>query len=140
MLTLAKTPPLAAVEEDTADLVDRLIALDSDAWQLLFDRHFGRLYSFAFVRTSDHCLAEEIAIDTFAAAARGIGSYRRTGAPIGAWLYAIARNLTATEINRRTKRPAISLWDIEMESTNAFTGFEDRTDILDAISGLTADQ
>ena len=52
--------------------VDRLKALDAAAWQDLFERHFKKMYAFAYARTGDPQAAEDIASEVFAAAAKGI--------------------------------------------------------------------
>jgi RNA polymerase sigma-70 factor (ECF subfamily) len=121
-------------------VLERLARLDAAAWQDLFNEYFRKMYSFAYVRTGDIEAAEDIAAEVFAAAARRIGSYRDTGAPIGAWLYRIARNLTADYLERRRRRPQVSLEGIELESLNWAAGLEDKNDLAAAIAALTRDQ
>jgi RNA polymerase sigma-70 factor (ECF subfamily) len=125
---------------EAAGLVPRLVALEPIAWQELFDLYFRKLYRFAYARTGDPDAAEEIASETMAAAAQGIGRYRDTGAPIGAWLYRITRNITADHLERRRRRPQASLEAVEVESPSWAPGVEDSTDIARGLAKLTREQ
>ena len=91
-----------------------LAAHDPGAWQALFDRYYRKMYSFALVRTGDVHAAEEVDVEVFVAAAKGIGRYRQTGAPFAAWLYRIARNVTADHLNWRRRRPVVPLDGIDI--------------------------
>jgi RNA polymerase sigma-70 factor (ECF subfamily) len=122
-----------------ADPVERLKELDPAAWQDLFTAFYKKMYSFAYVRTGDVEAAEDIAAEVFAAAAKGIHSYRVTGAPIGAWLYRIARNLTADHLEGRRKKPSVSLENVEVESPNWAAQLDERSDLLKGMAYLTRD-
>jgi RNA polymerase sigma-70 factor, ECF subfamily len=126
----------ARAEEPIAEL----IALNPAAWQGLFDEHFRKLHRFAYVRTGDTHLAEEIAAEVFLAAARGIKRYRDTGAPIGAWLFRICRNITADHLKRRSRRPSVSLAGIDLPALSWAPGVEDAADIARGLKRLTRDQ
>src|SRR5580765_8311379 len=108
------------------DLVERLRDLEPAAWQGLFDTYYRKMYSFAFVRTGDIQAAEDIAAEVFEAAAKGIRKYQVTGAPIGAWLYRIARNLTADHLEGRRRKPAVPIEDVELESPNWSAQLDER--------------
>jgi len=118
------------------DLVERLRELDPGAWQQLFDTYYRKMYSFAFVRTGDIQAAEDIAAEVFEAAAKGIRKYRVTGAPIGSWLYRIARNLTADHLEGRRRKSALPIDDIELESPNWSAQLDERSDLLKGMSHL----
>ena len=123
-----------------ADPLAALVAHDPQAWQDLFEGYYRKLYNFAYVRTGDVSASEEIAAEVFAAAARGISRYRPTGAPIGAWLYRIARNITADHVDRRNKRPSISLDAANLEIETAGPNIDDATDLARSVALLTPDQ
>ncbi len=140
MLSLAEsTPTFAAVRPQACDPA-RLKDLDPGAWRELFEQYFRRMYAFAYARTGDVQAAEDIAADVFAAAVKGIRHYRDTGAPIGAWLYRIARGLVADQLERRRKRPAISLDSVDVASGNWSLPLDERTDLLRSLAKLTPDQ
>jgi RNA polymerase sigma-70 factor, ECF subfamily len=131
------------LEQDTdvaAGFVQRLVELEPEAWQQLFDQEFPRMYRFAYARTGDPQLSEDIASEVFAAAVQGIARYRHTGAPIAAWLFRIARNITADHLERRRKRPQSSIDDVEIESPAFAAQVDDRTDLTRYVSKLSREQ
>lgn len=117
-----------------------LAAMDASAWRDLFEQNFRKMYNFAYVRTGDANLAEEVASEVFAAAVRGIGRYRDTGAPIAAWLYRIARNITADHLDRRRRRPQTSLDAVQVESRNWSREIEEQTDLARGLAQLPREQ
>ena len=122
--------------------IDRLKSLEASAWQELFERHFKQMYAFAYARTGDPQAAEDIASEVFAAAVKGIRGYRETGAPFSAWLYRIARNLTADHLEARRKKPAVSVegMDVEIEAGGWDVLAELRSDLRLAMTQLTREQ
>ncbi len=125
----------------SADLVDRLVALDDGAWQALYDEYFLKLRNFAYARTGDLGEAEDIASEVFAGALRGIHSYQERGAPIGAWLFRIARNTTTDHLRRRIRRPEAPLGDFDREGPGGELGsIEDRDELVRSMANLTEEQ
>lgn len=140
-LTGVRAGPLQqAGEARTDDYIAALASLNAAAWQRLFDENFPKIYRFAYARTGDANVAEEVAAETFLAAARGIGRFRFTGAPISAWLYRIARNLTVDQLEDRGKRRAVSLDGLEAEAAGWAAGVEDAADISRCLALLTREQ
>jgi RNA polymerase sigma-70 factor, ECF subfamily len=139
-LTEARAAPLPKSQPAFVEPIDALAALDAGAWQQLFERYHGKMYSFVYARTGDTSAAEEIAAEVFVAAAKGISRYRPTGAPFAAWLYRIARNLTADYLERRRKRPAISLEGLDFSAGPWHHQVEDAADIASALQKLKAEQ
>ena len=140
MLILSETREAPQATTPDFGAIELLIALDADAWQSLYQRYFRKMYSFAYVRTGDIHLSEEIASEVFAAAVRGISRYRDTGAPIGAWLYRIARNITADYVDRRAKRPVVSIDAVQLEIDGMALGIENATDLASSVARLTREQ
>jgi RNA polymerase sigma-70 factor (ECF subfamily) len=124
------------------EAVDRLKALDAAAWQDLFDQHFKKMYAFAYARTGDPQASEDIASEVFAAAARGIKAYKPTGAPFAAWLYRIARNITADHLDARRRKPSVSVEELQIEvEAEGWDGLVDlRGDLRQAMTHLTKEQ
>jgi RNA polymerase sigma-70 factor (ECF subfamily) len=123
-----------------AETIVALAAHDPAAWQNLFDEYYRKMYNFAYVRTGDTTAAEDIAADVFIAAAKGIASYKPSGAPFASWLYRIARNLTADYLESRRKRPTVALDSIDVASNAWDVGVDDATDIARALTHLTKEQ
>jgi RNA polymerase sigma-70 factor (ECF subfamily) len=139
-LTEARAGPRQQESYKAVEPIAALIALEPGPWQDLFERYFRKMYSFAYVRTGDTHLAEEIASEVFAAAARGISRYRDTGAPIGAWLYRIARNITADYVDKRARRPLVSIDAVQIETDGMALGVERAADLARGIAELTREQ
>lgn len=59
----------------------------------LYERHIERVYQFCYLRTGNHHDAEDLTARVFTRALAAIGRYEDRGAPFGAWLFRIARNL-----------------------------------------------
>jgi RNA polymerase sigma-70 factor (ECF subfamily) len=137
VLSVAELVPASeSWSASAAAFVDRLKQLDDAAWQEFFNLHFRKMYNFAFVRTGDPELAEDVASDVFAAAVKGIGAFRYTGAPLNAWLYRIARSLTADQLKRRRKKPTVPIDDVELAGDNWSPVLDDKRDLARAISKL----
>jgi RNA polymerase sigma-70 factor (ECF subfamily) len=123
-----------------SDPIAALVTLDPQAWNDLFEQYYRKMYNFAYVRTGEVDASEEIASEVFAAAARGIARYRNTGAPIGAWLYRIARNITADHIDQRRRRPSVSLEASEIEIETSSPDIDSATDLAASVALLTREQ
>lgn len=72
----------------------------------LYDTYVTPIYRFAYYRTFDRQLAEDITSQTFLKALEKIGDFRATRGPFAAWLYGIARNLVIDHF-RAAKRTAV---------------------------------
>jgi RNA polymerase sigma-70 factor (ECF subfamily) len=88
--------PLSGVERENvadagfAELLKQRVA---NAWDILYERHFDRIYRYALARLGDEVLAEDAAATTFQRALSAIDRYSHRGSPLVAWLYGIARNV-----------------------------------------------
>jgi RNA polymerase sigma-70 factor (ECF subfamily) len=76
---------------------------DPNAFQFLFNEYYDLIYNFAYRRTLNRALAQDISAVTFMKALENIHRFVCRGIPFSAWLYRIAVN----EINlyhRKRKR------------------------------------
>jgi len=85
--------PSASIDDVEEELARLLKARCIPAWEILFDRHFDRVYRYALGRLFSREAAEDVAAATFDRALATIESYSYRGRPILAWLYGIARNV-----------------------------------------------
>ncbi|MEX2239046.1 MAG: RNA polymerase sigma factor [Dehalococcoidia bacterium] len=120
-------------------LVEALRARDETAWSQLYDQNFHPLYLYSLARVHDRGAAEEIASQVFEEALRGIKGFQYRGVSLRAWLYGIARNVTADHIRKRARRPESQLFDYpaaldEMRAAGI------RTDFISALQNLTEEQ
>lgn len=64
------------------------------AWNVLFQRHFGLLYRYVYVRSrKNREMTEDIVQECWLVAVRRIASFEPERAPFQAWLQGIARNV-----------------------------------------------
>jgi RNA polymerase sigma-70 factor (ECF subfamily) len=83
---------------------DQLVALAKTHPQFygdLYERYYGRILNYAYRRTLDVAIAEEITSNVFFNALGGLPNYEHRG-KFGAWLYRIAGN--EIRLNWRAKR------------------------------------
>lgn len=86
---------------DSDESLLRSVATGSDsALAQLMDRYGERLFGFAVRLLGCPQDAEEVVSDTFVAAWRGAGKFRRE-CSVRAWLYSICRNLVTDRLRRR---------------------------------------
>ena len=66
----------------------------------LYDRYFGRIYSFVSARVTNRADAEDLTQEVFTAVFRSAGGYGDRASPLS-WIYGIARNTLLNYIRRR---------------------------------------
>ena len=122
---------------------ERLVAAarerDEEAWSSIFDEHFQPLYRYAYYRIGDLSAAEEIAAQVFEEALRGIKRFEYRGASIRAWLFGIARHLTAKHLASRTRAAQTSLQDTVAGTDEVSSGLE-QEELLAALRALPEEQ
>ena len=72
----------------------------------LYESHFERVVRYIAARTGAGADAEDLASEVFLRALRSAGSFTETGAPLEAWLFRIARNISVDYFRRKSVRPA----------------------------------
>ena len=65
---------------------------DPEAFGVLFERHFDKIFGYIFRRVGSWDAARDLTSEVFLKALRTRWRFRWTGAPVSAWLYAIATN------------------------------------------------
>lgn len=69
---------------------------DEDAWGILFDQHYPRLYRFFYARLPSPQQAEDLAAEVFLEAFRSSDKFEWRGKPFEAWLFGIAKHVLAS--------------------------------------------
>lgn len=89
------------VESNATD--DELVAAirnaDHDAFDLLYNRYFRRIYNFSFARLRNHADTEEVVQETFISVFKSITAYRGESLLVS-WIYGIARNTVNNHLRR----------------------------------------
>ncbi|RJR31166.1 sigma-70 family RNA polymerase sigma factor [Candidatus Parcubacteria bacterium] len=90
------------------ELVNSAKSGDKEAFGLLFDDNYGKIYGYILKRTGNVALTDDLTSDTFFKALTNLKKFRWQGIPFSSWLYKIATN----EINgffKKNKAHPLSL-------------------------------
>ncbi len=93
-------------ESKTTDdeLVESIRNSDHDAFNLLYNRYFQRIYNFSHARLRNHADTEEVVQETFISVFKSIDAYRGESLLVS-WIYGIARNTVNNHLRRaKTQR------------------------------------
>jgi RNA polymerase sigma-70 factor (ECF subfamily) len=101
----------AARRESDADLVNRALAGEPDAFARLFHTHKGRVYAICLRMTNNPADADDLTQEAFVQAFRKLATFRGQSA-LSTWLHHVAVN-TALMHFRRRGAPETSLNEIE---------------------------
>jgi len=96
------------MQDDEEALVARA-KTDPQAFGVIYDRYMTRIYRFAYRRTGNQVLAEEVTGATFEKALRHIRDFEWRGKSVAAWLYRIARNEAVSRQRRQRLREKMRL-------------------------------
>jgi RNA polymerase sigma factor (sigma-70 family) len=80
-------------DADTARLVNRIQAGEQDAFVILYQRYFDRVYSYLRLLLRSPHEAEDAAQQVFLNVLGGLKAYERRDQPFRAWLFIVVRNL-----------------------------------------------
>jgi RNA polymerase sigma factor (sigma-70 family) len=86
---------------DEAELVQRAIDHDPEAFGRLYDIHVDRLYRHIYYRVGNEQDAEDLTQQVFLKAWQAIDRYKRTTSPFIAWLMTISHNLVVDAYRTR---------------------------------------
>lgn len=89
------------------DLVRRAVRGEETAFAALYDQYVDRIYRFLRYRAPDDDTAQDLTSEVFLRAWDHLDSFEPGGAPFGAWLFRIARNLAID--HARTRKPKVPL-------------------------------
>ncbi len=125
------------------ELVEAARRLDEAAWAEIYRRHAQQVYAYIYYRLGDQHTAEDLAADVFVKALAGIKGYAWRGTPLLAWLYRIAHNVTIDyrkSAARRMQHQSAGEPDGLVERYDRLGALDARTDMMNALRGLTDDQ
>lgn len=106
-----------------------------DAFELLAARFSTKVFHLALSLVRDETQAEDLAQEILLRVWKGLPGYHG-GASLSTWIYTIARNTCLTELQRRARRPTVSLDAPEIaEALDAVPALQSR----DPESGLDLD-
>ena len=95
------TRPASAEALSDLELLDAIHEGDESAFTVLYERHFERVYHFAYARLRNRADAEEVTQETFVSVFRCVEGFAGRSALLS-WIYGIAKNTINNHL-RRTK-------------------------------------
>lgn len=90
-----------AEDLDTARLVTRFQAGESDPFTILYNRYFERVYGYLRALLRDSHEAEDVTQEVFTKVFEVLPRYERRRQPFRAWLFTIVRNHAVSQLRRR---------------------------------------
>ncbi len=97
------------------DLVRRAQRRDPEAFGVLYEEHFDRIYRYALLRVRNQADAEDITQQVFLRALESIGSYRWRGTPFASWLFRIAHNLVVDYWKKKSRERTVAVAPEEID-------------------------
>jgi RNA polymerase sigma-70 factor, ECF subfamily len=90
-------------------IVRRAISGESEAFTMLYDLYFDKIYRYVFFRIRKQAEAEDLTQEVFIKAMKAIGSYKMGKTPFAAWLFRIARNQVIDHVRKVQQYQSTSL-------------------------------
>lgn len=97
---MLESKPGALAAPSDEQLVARVREGDREAFEALYRRYFPRIYRFTQKRMGNRADVEETVQEIFIATFSSLGAFRGD-APLGAWVYGIARRTIANRFKRK---------------------------------------
>lgn len=137
--------------KDEYFLIKQIVAGDSEALGVLYDRYKSLVFSLAIIITDSYEAAEDITLDVFTQVWQKAGTYRAEKAPVKQWLTSITRHRSIDVLRRQKNRPNLHspIWsELSPDSlpaddngpTEAFAQAQIRHKILEALATLPGEQ
>jgi RNA polymerase sigma-70 factor, ECF subfamily len=131
----------AALEDLDAKLVQRFVDGDTEAFDVLFERHHSYVYNVCFNVTGNAEDARDATQEAFVQVYRKASCFNGASA-FSTWLYRIAVNQSLDLLRRRSRRPTVPMPE-DFEVSNSDDGLADyhrREDIRESLAALKPEQ
>jgi RNA polymerase sigma-70 factor (ECF subfamily) len=99
------------------EIVDKVRKGDREAFEILYERYFKRIYRFIDRRMGIRADVEETTQEVFIAVFSCLDSYRGE-APFSAWIFGVTRRVIASRFKRK-RHPTVPLMEEDSESNTA---------------------
>lgn len=84
------------------------------AFGVLYEKYFDRIFNFLYRQTDDEDLAADLCSQTFLSALKNVGRYEFRGVPFSAWLYKIASNEVNKHFRKKKRDNVFSLEEVRV--------------------------
>lgn len=126
--------------ESEAVILDKVINLDEETLGTVHDMYFPKIYRYAYLRTGNASVAEDIASETFLRLLDAIKQGRPPHTTLRGWLFGVAAHMVIDHYNGK-KFSELSETEPAQSSTQGEAEYRiQRTEVQMAISDLTVEQ
>jgi len=94
------------------DLVRRVQAGEREAFAVLYDKYFNKIYRYTVLKLGDRLEAEDMTQQVFVKALKSISSFKWRDVPFSAWLYRIAHNQVVDYFRKKARHATTPLDDV----------------------------
>jgi len=105
------------------EFVQQILTGDPEAFELLYDTYFQRIYRFALKRLGDPGDAEDVTQEVFMTVIGALPSFQGTSTLL-VWMFGITRN----KVNRRFRRPQVRLTPVDDADGSALAADQSSTE------------
>lgn len=88
---------------------------DSNAFGVLYEKYFDRIFNYLYRQTDDDELAGDLCSQTFINALNNLSRYEMRGVPFSAWLYKIAGNEVNKHYRKTKGKKVFSLEEVKIK-------------------------
>jgi RNA polymerase sigma-70 factor, ECF subfamily len=123
-----------AAEPTDAELIERALRGERDAFAAIYDRYQLKVFRFARSMSGSETFAEDITQEVFVALLQDLARYDPQRASLSTYLYGVARNMTRARL--RPERRLVELDRVQVARLEA-AGGDDPTEALARSQDLT---
>lgn len=118
-------------DSEVLSLVQQVKEGDGDAFGVIYDEYFDRIYAYVSFRVRSRPETEDLVQNVFLRALDALPRFENRGATFAGWLFRIAHNLVANHYRDNSRPEAIQVEEVE----SILAGEENTEDLaLEAIS------
>ncbi len=107
------------LQSEESLIVQRIRKRDPEAWGVLYEEYFPKLYRYIVLRVGNQVEAEDLTEQVFMKALEAIPSFRWRGTPISAWLFRIAHNQVVDHLRKATTSNRVLSMDESLRGNDA---------------------
>jgi RNA polymerase sigma-70 factor, ECF subfamily len=95
--------------QDEESLVRRAQQRDTEAFSLLYEAYFDKIYRYIVLRVRNETEAEDMTQQVFTKMLQSISSYKMKGVPFSSWIYRIAHNQVVDFLRQQNKKATVDI-------------------------------
>jgi len=94
------------------ELTEKIIAGDSEAFELFYNTYFRRIYNYIFAKVRNHADTEDLTQEVFLAAVHSLRNFEGRSSLL-CWMYAVTRNTLRNWMRKKQKESRFCRIDTE---------------------------